>query len=410
MLAVCFLALAVQWTRRVVLWRLRNRLIVTYVFIGVIPVVLLMFIVIVGVYLFDGQFATFMVISEMRSQLKALEAVNETAAGTVASLIAAGIPPDKAIQSIRIPGSQRSLTVWALGVGDSAVYTLPAGVAATSKPRPSLAGKSPSMVIEQGLHLRAWRTVTAGSREWVVILSEPLQQEMLGRLAGDFGEITFNPPFNGLVPSAEEGRHAYTPGVQETQSEPMLRIDPLVQKAARIEAGSVGTPKGCWDRVIGFSLTLKVADWYTGSDVDAMFSVRTRPSLLYGQLFMALGEFAGGTFALLAMVALFFALIELAALIICIRLARAMTGSVAALYEATQHVNRGNLKHRIQVVNHDQLAALETSFNSMTESMEKLLAERTRLRRKCRHNSSRPRHFSNWPRWKCMASACQPAR
>src|SRR5579862_4541162 len=37
---VLFVVLAFRWLRRRVLWRLRNRLIVTYVFIGVIPAVL----------------------------------------------------------------------------------------------------------------------------------------------------------------------------------------------------------------------------------------------------------------------------------------------------------------------------------------------------------------------------------
>src|SRR5947209_2472348 len=38
---VLFSILAFRWLKRRVLWRLRNRLIVTYVFIGVIPAVLL---------------------------------------------------------------------------------------------------------------------------------------------------------------------------------------------------------------------------------------------------------------------------------------------------------------------------------------------------------------------------------
>jgi sigma-B regulation protein RsbU (phosphoserine phosphatase) len=40
-LALLFLFIAYRWVRAKILWRLRNRLIVTYVFIGVIPAVLL---------------------------------------------------------------------------------------------------------------------------------------------------------------------------------------------------------------------------------------------------------------------------------------------------------------------------------------------------------------------------------
>ena len=50
-----------RWARAKMLWRLRNRLIVTYVFIGVIPVVLLVALAVGSFYLFAGQFATYIV-------------------------------------------------------------------------------------------------------------------------------------------------------------------------------------------------------------------------------------------------------------------------------------------------------------------------------------------------------------
>jgi len=44
-------------------------------------------------------------------------------------------------------------------------------------------------------------------------------------------------------------------------------------------------------------------------------------------------------------------------------------------------VNRGDLTHRIEVKSKDQLASLETSFNSMTESLERLLREQKEKQR-----------------------------
>src|SRR5208283_4161992 len=38
---VCALFMGLRWVRRQLMWRLRNRLIVTYIFIGVIPMILL---------------------------------------------------------------------------------------------------------------------------------------------------------------------------------------------------------------------------------------------------------------------------------------------------------------------------------------------------------------------------------
>src|SRR5215831_18714090 len=53
------LLMGLRWLRQRMLWRLRNRLIVTYMFIGVIPVILLVSMAWVAGWLFAGQFATY---------------------------------------------------------------------------------------------------------------------------------------------------------------------------------------------------------------------------------------------------------------------------------------------------------------------------------------------------------------
>jgi sigma-B regulation protein RsbU (phosphoserine phosphatase) len=103
--------------------------------------------------------------------------------------------------------------------------------------------------------------------------------------------------------------------------------------------------------------------------------------VLYGTLFNTLGDKAPIFIDLLKIIALVFALIELVALIIGIRLTRTMTKSVGELYRATENVNRGDLTHRIRVRTRDQMAALEGSFNSMTESLSKLIAEQKEKQR-----------------------------
>ena len=74
--ALLFSIVAFRWLKRKLLWRLRNRLIVTYVFIGVIPAALLITMALVTTYLFAGQFASFVVTSEINSQLRSMQAVN----------------------------------------------------------------------------------------------------------------------------------------------------------------------------------------------------------------------------------------------------------------------------------------------------------------------------------------------
>ncbi|MCU1297964.1 MAG: serine phosphatase, partial [Acidobacteriaceae bacterium] len=87
---VLFAYLAMRWVKAKMLWRLRNRLIVTYVFIGVIPVVLLVALAVGSFYLFAGQFATFVVTTRLSSRLESLDAANSAMANEVAVRIRKG--------------------------------------------------------------------------------------------------------------------------------------------------------------------------------------------------------------------------------------------------------------------------------------------------------------------------------
>src|ERR1700757_71926 len=91
---VLLFVLAFRWVRRRILWRLRNRLIVTYVFIGVIPAVLLVTMGLITLYGLGGQFAVFVVTSEIHSQLRSMEAVNAAIANELAARVQRGEKPN----------------------------------------------------------------------------------------------------------------------------------------------------------------------------------------------------------------------------------------------------------------------------------------------------------------------------
>src|SRR6202790_1092034 len=88
LLAIVLLAIArFRWLRSQLLWRLLNRLIVTYVFIGVIPVFLLVMISLITLYLLAGQFASFVVTSDITAHLRSMEAANRAIASHLATHI-----------------------------------------------------------------------------------------------------------------------------------------------------------------------------------------------------------------------------------------------------------------------------------------------------------------------------------
>jgi nitrogen fixation/metabolism regulation signal transduction histidine kinase len=106
---VLFGLLAFRWLKAKVLWRLRNRLIVTYIFIGVIPVVLVMAMASITIYLFAGQFANFIVTSELDSRLRSLQSVNAAIANELAARLERGQPAT----AESLEGLKRRDSAWA---------------------------------------------------------------------------------------------------------------------------------------------------------------------------------------------------------------------------------------------------------------------------------------------------------
>ena len=110
-LAIVLLSvLAYRWLKAKLLWRLRNRLIVTYMFIGVIPVILLVAMTFITLYLFAGQFANFVVTSELDSRLRSLQSVNAAIANELAARLEHGQPAVAA----SLEGLKRNDPAWAL--------------------------------------------------------------------------------------------------------------------------------------------------------------------------------------------------------------------------------------------------------------------------------------------------------
>jgi sigma-B regulation protein RsbU (phosphoserine phosphatase) len=374
-LLICvLLILAIRWLRRRLMWRLRNRLIVTYVFIGVIPLLLLTGMAVLAGYLFAGQFSAFVVTSDLRGELRKLQAANSTIASEVAHQVrhsgADRLPTRDQLALDDRAFSDRHVTAWYKGK-----YVILQGDEQTLPLFPAESVRDNSIIIDEDqLFLRAVTRIDRDNdpaKRITVISSVPLDTSKLLATAADIGVISLY--------SAREKGAISTSGRNDGVH---LQIDGnTVYPEQRLSAGIMPGAINRLDFEIPFGTIMNVTDWNNGKTAQLIISIRTRPSLLYGRLFRSVGEFAGFIVKLLFFVAIVFAIIELIALIIGIRLTRTMTKSVASLYEATQHINAADFRHRIKVTSQDQLAALETSFNSMTSSLEQLIAEQKEKQR-----------------------------
>ena len=403
--AVLFSILAFRWLRRRILWRLRNRLIVTYVFIGVIPVVLLVAMAAFSLFLFAGQFATFVVISELNSQLRSAAAVN----AAIGNEIAAGLERSKNPSAESLAGLKKRDRAWGRrhvrAWQGAKALSLPSDVPSASLDYPAFldsgdnefasmirAGKPfREIVRDHGkLYLRVVSVLNIGSQNLTVVTSEPLDRDLVSKVAESLGEIT-------LFSATDETPESKNPA-GDAKSAPQTSLSmqknsngvvmsegkgtDAKQLPATFTVGALPAASNFLDQELPFVTPLSAVDWTTGkSDHAGALMVRTRPSMLYGHLFAALGEFATVIEEALIGVAIFFAVIEAIALFIGGRMTRTVTAAVAQLHDATMHIDRGDFSHRIPVKSNDQLAHLALSFNSMTASIERLIEDQKQKQR-----------------------------
>jgi sigma-B regulation protein RsbU (phosphoserine phosphatase) len=392
---VLFSVLAFLWVKRRILWRVRNRLIVTYVFIGVIPAVLLVAMGFITLYGFAGQFAVFVVTSEINSQLRSLEAANAAVSNELAAHLERGDKPTaESLAGLkrRDPAwERRQVCAWYAGKPLPLCYESK-GVALTLPI--FVKSRFRDIVRDHGaLNLRVATSMPVGSSTLTVVTSEPFDKELVGKIAADLGEITLLTPEDVLAQSrADAGVGKSDSGLRASlsvapQSKSGASGQPVTtvrdNRALRPEftVGSLTNAASTFDQEVLFATPIRVVDWNTGQEGGAGAAVRTRPSVLYGHLFAALGEFVGLVAYTLIGVGVFFAIIELVALIIGTQMTRTVTAAVAQLHNATKHVDRGDFSHRIPVKSSDQLADLALSFNSMTASIEKLILEQKEKQR-----------------------------
>lgn len=337
------------------LWLLRNRLILAYVFMGVVPVLLIAGMLAIGAYMFYGQYASYLLLNELNDRTHSVGAVN---ALTVREL---DRNPDRISDA---PGLSRYYASYYFPRGFSGVRSFLYSGGKPLTPASQRFGGPPKWLHKDfvGLIVRNGRYAIASfgeteSQPKQVLTLYPLSTNILDTLAQPLGLVSLNLGFATVAGADPTG-----PGNLASQA-------PLRPASSAFDF-----------RISSFAF-IPVTDWQTGQTQTAIATVTTRPSLLNDQLFASFQDSSGPVqrtrwpLLVLAIVAVGFLIIEFFSLIAGIRMTRAITGAVNDLYVGTEHVNRGRFDYRIRVRTRDQLAALAHSFNTMTASIERLLAE-----------------------------------
>lgn len=382
--------LLVRWVRHDLLWRLRNRLIVTYIFIGVIPVALIVIMGSIAMYLFAGQFATALTTSAMHQELLSLQSANAAMAVDLAHYLKMGGSFDEAklrrLESIEHVRAMPEARVIGNYRGRAAVLQGDPPATASEKSLPPWIQDDFARAVDDDgkVALRAVRRVPAPGGDLFVWSSLPLNGEALAEIAAPLGEVVIFSTYGRPQQKAGPAQELKEGEVRSLGGSRIRGLDP----SKFLHAGSRPPAQGPWDMEINFGTLIPVVDWQTGKTATftteggpPIIAVHTRLSALYQQLFAHMGSESSGMLILLGVIAVVFGMIELFAFFTGIGLTRTVTGSIAELYVATQRVNRGDFRHRIAIKSQDQLAALELSFNNMSASLEQLIQEQKEKQR-----------------------------
>jgi sigma-B regulation protein RsbU (phosphoserine phosphatase) len=356
------------WWRTRLLWSLRNRLIVAYLFIAVVPILLILTLVVLAGQILYSQLGAYLLYDDIHRRIAMMADITEHIAAAHRTL-PKGISEEDSERVLAEQSHQvHDQELPRLSIEFSDDPTLLRKVAGAGKN--SFAG-----LVEEGdkLYLMSLREMPEPKGVRVVTLRVLVTPEFLALIAPDLGAIQLN-----LTRKFEGGTRQgilYTSGdTQYETTSPIPAqnrilhprsnwIDPAVTGFSRLDAVYVGA---------GGVFDLKR---------PVLVTFNARPSRLNARIFSSLGELTGSFAILFVAISMVFLLIEIAAFITGFVMTRRITRAVSDLYHATQYVKTGDWTHRVRVERRDQLGALGESFNDMTGSISGLLEESKKRQR-----------------------------
>lgn len=341
---------------RRILWSLRNRLIVTYVFVGMIPVFLILVLVAMGTWFVLGQVAAYLVTTELdrcaESLASAADSLVQTAPATLSDRV------DEVGKRL----SKRFGDVQVL-VKRSATVQYPA--TATLQPAPASWGEASGLVKRKDKYYEMALVKRGGDQ---VLLLVPVNGDTLSAMLPGLADVRFLGAGNGATTATATGANGKTAdksGFQLEPRDPDLKLGPRDHLPAR--ANQV-------DYELLWVNLIRARSWDQPAETNnALLAITTRPSAVLNAVFgKAFDAEEAALLAFLITMGVFMA-VEIGSILVGFSLTRTMTGAVNDLYEGTQKIAAGDFAHRIPVKGQDQLAELGKSFNSMTENLERLI-------------------------------------
>ncbi len=377
--------------KRHLLWRVRRKLILSYVFIGFIPAALIVCFFLLSGFLLFYNFSSYLVQNRLRA---IADQARFLAQSTAIEIQRSGGRDTQAIVTRRQANADDEYPGLSVAVVpiDRSCKGGPAPLVAPRDVRPIVAGPwehvaPPAMLpawigcdgfsgllaysrgtlsaVERtdGIVVRAAAVPDADHPAFAVIYDVPVGAAVKDRLRGETGVgITTV----GVVRDTETG-----------DAKPLQ---------SRADAAAAPAPpqngRGLLNNLVSL---IEYKDWNTGQSGVLFVTTELRIGELYDRISSGPGvvsrRFGQGLLLALFIIGGLFVIIEAMALFAGLALAKSITGSVHELFAGTERVRHGDFTNKIAVKAQDQLGELAQSFNSMTASIEDLLREQAEKKR-----------------------------
>lgn len=370
--------------RHRLLWRVRRKLVLSYMLIGVVPGLLMALLFVLAGLLFFLNVSSYMLRVHVASLVEAAQFLAEASTPAIEqasspAALEAVLGRRQAAALSRYPQISYAIVpsenACGAGTGTAGSASITSGRWAHRQAPSSLpewvpcTGFAGLITYESGKGTAVAARAVARPRglRGALVVDIPLGDEIVERFHDEMG-LTIESYFSGSV--------ARSPVAIDAQTIP---------PSGRTDAGNAAVAPSLelpWVAILDYT------DWTTGEKNTLTAGFRVGPAAVYRYLSGPTlnARFEGLSFGqillvILAAIAGLFLIIQVVAMVMGLTLVRSITGSVDALFAGTERVRRGDFSSKIPIRSRDQLGELAGSFNSMTASIEDLLREKAEKER-----------------------------
>jgi sigma-B regulation protein RsbU (phosphoserine phosphatase) len=399
------------------LWKIRRRLILVYVFVGAIPVIIIAGIFYISAVLVYYQFSYFLIFKQIGIHSSQVHAFTLSLREGLQQMALENpyVSPEQFRQTV--DAESRYL----LSAYPSASIVLNYEDPMTGGPAAYISHRYSSAALE-GYRVPEWIDGDFSS----LVLDEEDDNDSNSRLllrsfvpsvfpSDSYFSLEVTVPFDGYIMErlkAALGQNLLL--TRYTEDSVIRAADNVLESTFEIEDDS-------FNRRFMLPIPLFPISWSSGEELEPFRTDSLMVEVSFAKLLSTLqssdSAFGRWIYNALLVITIIFIIAEAASITLGFLLTRSITQAIHNLDKGTQYVKRGDFSHRIDVRSQDQLGALTASFNQMTEYVQQLVKERVQKERLEREieiaRNVQERLFPDGaPRMKHMeiAGACLPAR